>query len=87
MQHAGLLAQGRLLLDPGQWSVMVVAAQPHTARTAIWRGRLTTVPPDDELRLSDVVPVGGQMGAIGGTQKPVIEEREDGGVVGGEPCA
>jgi GWxTD domain-containing protein len=49
------LAQGRLVLDPGEYELTVLVIDPLTAATAIERRTLVAAPPTDRLRLSDVL--------------------------------
>ena len=50
------LAQGRIVLEPGRYDVMVVAADPSDASTALYRGVLVVTPHVDppQLEISDV---------------------------------
>ncbi len=50
----GRVGQGRTLLDPGVYDVMVLAADPQDVGTAIYRGVLVIPEPAAGLELSDV---------------------------------
>jgi GWxTD domain-containing protein len=50
------IAQGRVLLDPVPWDVTVLAVEPGTGVSRIYRGRLEPLPSGPTLHLSDIVP-------------------------------
>jgi len=52
---SGVVAQARIVLPPGDWSAMVVAAEPGTAETSVWRGAVPGLDRGTGLSLSDVM--------------------------------
>lgn len=53
--EGGVMAQGRAVLPPGTWDVLVAAVDARTAATALHRSVLLTGDPPAGLALSDVV--------------------------------
>jgi len=54
-RRGGLTAQGRIVLEPGTWELMVVAVDPETGRSAVHRSTVETLPHPTQVALSDVV--------------------------------
>jgi GWxTD domain-containing protein len=49
------IAQARVTLEAGTWDLTVLAVDPASGVSRIFRGKVTTLPPDAPLLLSDVV--------------------------------
>ncbi len=49
------IAQGRVLLDPVPWEITVLAVEPGTGVSRIFRGRVEPLPGSQALHLSDIV--------------------------------
>jgi GWxTD domain-containing protein len=49
------IAQGRMLLDPVPWELTVLAVEPGTGASRVYRGRVDPLPGSPALRLSDIV--------------------------------
>lgn len=54
-ERGGLVAQARIRLEPGTWSALVVAVEPYSAETSIWRGTVVATEESADLALSDVL--------------------------------
>lgn len=49
------VAQARIEVPPGRWTLTVIRAEPSTARAAIYNGTVVSPPPDGTLRVGDAV--------------------------------
>jgi GWxTD domain-containing protein len=49
------LGQGRLVLDPGRYTVTVIVADPESASTGLARGSVVVPEPSERMRFSDLV--------------------------------